>query len=155
MLSEVEEAAGEIVLFIDEIHTVVGAGAGDGAMDAGNLLKPALARGELRCVGATTLDEYRKYIEKDAALERRFQQVHVRMCTLLSGASSRYMCACVRGPAERRGLALALTLTPALTPSLTPTLRCTWTSRASRRRQPSCEDLRRGTSGTTASPSQP
>ena len=75
MLSEVEEAAGEIVLFIDEIHTVVGAGAGDGAMDAGNLLKPALARGELRCVGATTLDEYRKYIEKDAALERRFQQV--------------------------------------------------------------------------------
>ena len=65
----------EVVLFIDEIHTVVGAGKGDGAMDAGNMLKPALARGELRCIGATTLDEYREYIEKDAALERRFQQV--------------------------------------------------------------------------------
>ena len=64
-----------MVLFIDEIHTVVGAGKADGAMDAGNLLKPALARGELRCIGATTIDEYRQYIEKDAALERRFQQV--------------------------------------------------------------------------------
>jgi hypothetical protein len=64
-----------VVLFIDEIHTVVGAGKADGAMDAGNLLKPALARGQLRCIGATTIDEYRQYIEKDAALERRFQQV--------------------------------------------------------------------------------
>ena len=77
VLKEVTESGGNIVLFIDEIHTVVGAGATQGAMDAGNLLKPMLARGELRCIGATTLDEYRKHIEKDAALERRFQQVYV------------------------------------------------------------------------------
>jgi ATP-dependent Clp protease ATP-binding subunit ClpB len=76
-LQEVQAAAGQIVLFIDEMHTLIGAGKSDGAMDAGNLLKPALARGELRCIGATTLDEYRKYIEKDPALERRFQQVYV------------------------------------------------------------------------------
>lgn len=76
-LNEVQQSGGEIILFIDELHTLVGAGKTDGAMDAGNLLKPALARGELRCVGATTLDEYRKYIEKDPALERRFQQVLV------------------------------------------------------------------------------
>ncbi len=78
MLKEVETAEGEIILFIDELHTVVGAGAAEGAMDASNMLKPALARGTLRCVGATTLNEYRKYIEKDAALERRFQPVLVR-----------------------------------------------------------------------------
>ncbi|MFP6747285.1 MAG: ATP-dependent chaperone ClpB [Alphaproteobacteria bacterium] len=77
VLSEIEAAAGEIVLFIDELHTLVGAGAAEGSMDASNLLKPALARGELRCVGATTLDEYRKHIEKDAALARRFQPVMV------------------------------------------------------------------------------
>ena len=77
VLKEVESAEGEIVLFIDELHTVVGAGAGEGSMDASNMLKPALARGTLRCVGATTLNEYRKYIEKDAALERRFQPVMV------------------------------------------------------------------------------
>ncbi|HYM30943.1 MAG TPA: ATP-dependent chaperone ClpB [Candidatus Cybelea sp.] len=77
VLSEMTAAAGEIVLFIDELHTLVGAGKADGAMDASNLLKPALARGELHCVGATTLDEYRKYIEKDAALARRFQPVFV------------------------------------------------------------------------------
>jgi ATP-dependent Clp protease ATP-binding subunit ClpB len=77
VLSEVNAAAGEIVLFIDELHTLVGAGAAEGAMDAANLLKPALARGELHCVGATTLDEYRKHIEKDAALARRFQPVFV------------------------------------------------------------------------------
>jgi ATP-dependent Clp protease ATP-binding subunit ClpB len=77
VLNEVQRAEGGIVLFIDEIHTVVGAGATEGAMDASNLLKPMLARGELRCIGATTLDEYRKHIEKDAALERRFQQVLV------------------------------------------------------------------------------
>jgi len=77
VLKEINEAHGEIVLFIDELHTLVGAGAAEGAVDAANMLKPALARGELRCVGATTLDEYRKHIEKDAALERRFQQVYV------------------------------------------------------------------------------
>ncbi len=77
VLKEVEKRAGEIILFIDEIHTLVGAGAAEGSMDASNMLKPALARGELHCVGATTLDEYRKYIEKDAALERRFQPVMV------------------------------------------------------------------------------
>jgi ATP-dependent Clp protease ATP-binding subunit ClpB len=76
-LKEVTASEGEIILFIDELHTIVGAGASEGAVDASNLLKPQLARGELRCVGATTLDEYRKYIEKDAALERRFQPVHV------------------------------------------------------------------------------
>jgi len=75
VLKEVESAQGEVVLFIDELHTVVGAGAAEGSVDASNMLKPALARGSLRCVGATTLNEYRKYIEKDAALERRFQQV--------------------------------------------------------------------------------
>ncbi len=77
MLKEVTDAQGQVILFIDELHTIVGAGAAEGAVDAANLLKPALARGELRCVGATTLDEYRKHIEKDAALERRFQPVLV------------------------------------------------------------------------------
>jgi ATP-dependent Clp protease ATP-binding subunit ClpB len=77
VLKEVGKAEGQIILFIDEIHTMVGAGKADGAMDAGNMLKPALARGELHCIGATTLDEYRQYIEKDAALERRFQKVQV------------------------------------------------------------------------------
>jgi len=77
VLKEITSAEGKIVLFIDELHTLIGAGAAEGAMDAANMLKPALARGELRCVGATTLDEYRKHIEKDAALERRFQQVYV------------------------------------------------------------------------------
>ena len=77
VLREVTESEGETILFIDEIHTVVGAGSADGAMDASNMLKPALARGELHCIGATTFDEYRKHIEKDAALERRFQQVYV------------------------------------------------------------------------------
>ena len=77
LLNEVAKQDGQIILFIDELHTMVGAGKGEGAMDAGNMLKPALARGELHCVGATTLDEYRQYIEKDAALERRFQKVQV------------------------------------------------------------------------------
>jgi ATP-dependent Clp protease ATP-binding subunit ClpB len=77
VLDEVKQGAGEIILFIDEMHTLVGAGKGEGAMDASNLLKPALARGELHCIGATTVDEYRKYVEKDAALERRFQPVFV------------------------------------------------------------------------------
>jgi len=96
VLKEIDEAAGQIVLFIDELHTVVGAGAAEGAIDASNMLKPALARGELRCVGATTTDEYRKYIEKDAALERRFQPVLVREPTvedtisILRGLKERY-----------------------------------------------------------------
>ena len=77
VLKEIEEAAGQVILFIDELHTIVGAGAAEGAVDAANMLKPMLARGELRAVGATTLDEYRKHIEKDAALERRFQPVLV------------------------------------------------------------------------------
>ena len=77
VLKEITDAAGEVITFIDEIHTIVGAGAAEGAMDAGNMIKPMLARGELRMIGATTLDEYRKYVEKDAALERRFQQVYV------------------------------------------------------------------------------
>ena len=82
VLSEVKKSEGNIILFIDELHTIVGAGKTDGAMDAGNLLKPMLARGELHCVGATTLDEYRKYIEKDPALERRFQPVIVNEPTV-------------------------------------------------------------------------
>jgi ATP-dependent Clp protease ATP-binding subunit ClpB len=96
VLKEVTESDGQIVLFIDEIHTVVGAGAAGGSMDAGNLLKPMLARGELRCIGATTLDEYRKYIEKDAALERRFQQVYIDQpsvedaISILRGLKDRY-----------------------------------------------------------------
>ncbi|KAH1092256.1 hypothetical protein J1N35_019513 [Gossypium stocksii] len=96
VLREVTDSEGQIILFIDEIHTVVGAGATNGAMDAGNLLKPMLGRGELRCIGATTLDEYRKYIEKDPALERRFQQVYVDQPTvedtisILRGLRERY-----------------------------------------------------------------
>src|SRR5206468_2086471 len=77
VLKEITSAEGSIILFIDELHTLVGAGAAEGAMDASNMLKPMLARGELHCIGATTLDEYRKHIEKDAALERRFQPVLV------------------------------------------------------------------------------
>src|SRR5690554_3398984 len=96
VLNELQQAEGQIILFIDELHTVVGAGKADGAMDAGNMLKPALARGELHCVGATTLDEYREYIEKDAALERRFQKVLVEepsvedTIAILRGLKERY-----------------------------------------------------------------
>ncbi len=96
VLKEVQDASGQIIMFIDELHTVVGAGAAEGAVDASNMLKPALARGELRCVGATTLNEYRKYIEKDAALERRFQPVLVKEPTvedtisILRGLKERY-----------------------------------------------------------------
>jgi len=96
VLKEVQESQGEIILFIDELHTVVGAGKAEGAMDAGNLLKPMLARGELHCIGATTLDEYRKHVEKDAALERRFQPVLVDQpsvedtISILRGLKERY-----------------------------------------------------------------
>ncbi len=96
VLKEVQESNGQIIMFIDELHTVVGAGAAEGAVDASNMLKPALARGELRCIGATTLNEYRKYIEKDAALERRFQPVLVKEPTvedtisILRGLKERY-----------------------------------------------------------------
>ena len=96
VLNEVQQSEGKIILFIDELHTIVGAGKTDGAMDAGNLLKPMLARGELHCIGATTLNEYRKYIEKDAALERRFQPVMVAEPTvedtiaILRGLKERY-----------------------------------------------------------------
>src|ERR1041385_6469453 len=96
VLKEIENAQGQIILFIDELHTLVGAGAAEGAIDASNMLKPALARGELRCVGATTLNEYKKYIEKDAALERRFQQIYVGEPTvedtiaILRGLKERY-----------------------------------------------------------------
>lgn len=96
MLDEVKKSRGTDILFIDELHTIVGAGKSEGAMDAGNMLKPMLARGELHCIGATTLDEYRKYIEKDAALERRFQPVHVDEPTvedtisILRGLKERY-----------------------------------------------------------------
>lgn len=96
VLKEISNAAGNIILFIDELHTLVGAGAAEGAIDASNMLKPALARGELRCVGATTLNEYRKYVEKDAALERRFQPIYVAQPTvedtisILRGLKERY-----------------------------------------------------------------
>lgn len=96
VLKQVKDSEGQIILFIDEIHTIVGAGKSDGAMDAGNMLKPMLARGELHCIGATTLDEYRMYIEKDPALERRFQQVMVRepsiedTVSILRGLKERY-----------------------------------------------------------------
>ena len=96
VLKEITDADGEVITFIDEMHTVVGAGAAEGAMDAGNMLKPMLARGELRMIGATTLDEYRKHIEKDAALERRFQQVFVGQpsvedtIAILRGLKERY-----------------------------------------------------------------
>src|ERR1700694_1005785 len=96
VLKEIESAQGQIILFIDELHTLVGAGAAEGAIDASNMLKPALARGDLRCVGATTLNEYKKYIEKDAALERRFQQIYVGQPTvedtiaILRGLKERY-----------------------------------------------------------------
>jgi ATP-dependent Clp protease ATP-binding subunit ClpB len=96
VLKEISNAAGNVILFIDELHTLVGAGAAEGAIDASNMLKPALARGELRCVGATTLNEYRKYVEKDAALERRFQPIYVSQPTvedtiaILRGLKERY-----------------------------------------------------------------
>ena len=102
-IEEVQRSEGEIILFIDELHTVVGAGNAAGALDAGNMLKPALARGDLQCIGATTLDEYRQQIEKDAALERRFAPVYVEepniddTIEILRGVRTRY-----EGPSQRR-----------------------------------------------------
>ena len=102
VLKEVQSAEGDIILFIDELHTVVGAGKAEGAMDAGNLLKPMLARGELHCIGATTLDEYRKHIEKDAALERRFQTVLVDQPTVEDTISIlRGLARALRSPSRR------------------------------------------------------
>ena len=102
VLKDVQESQGQIILFIDELHTVVGAGAAEGAMDASNLLKPMLARGELHCIGATTLDEYRKHIEKDAALERRFQPVMVDQPTVEDTISIlRGLQGALRGPPRR------------------------------------------------------
>jgi len=103
VIKEVYSSNGKIVLFIDEIHTVAGAGATQGAMDAGNLLKPMLGRGELRCIGATTLTEYRKFIEKDPALERRFQQILVNQPSVTETVSV------LRGLRERWSL-LRLTM---------------------------------------------
>jgi ATP-dependent Clp protease ATP-binding subunit ClpC len=96
VMEEVRKASGEVILFVDELHTLVGAGAAEGAIDASNIMKPALAAGELQCIGATTLDEFRKYIERDAALERRFQMVKVaepsvdEAIEILRGLRSRY-----------------------------------------------------------------
>src|SRR3989440_2766367 len=96
VMEEVRRASGEVILFVDELHTLVGAGAAEGAIDASNILKPALARGELQCIGATTMDEFRKYIERDAALARRFQPVQVRepsvdeTIEILQGLRERY-----------------------------------------------------------------
>ncbi len=96
VMEEVRKAEGKVILFIDELHTLVGAGAAEGAIDASNIMKPALARGELQCIGATTQDEFRKYIERDAALERRFQGVKVRepseeeAVDILKGLRERY-----------------------------------------------------------------
>ena len=123
VLKEVQSAEGNIILFIDELHTVVGAGKAEGSMDAGNLLKPMLARGELHCIGATTLDEYRKYIEKDAALERRFQTVLVDQpsvedtISILRGLRERYEAASRRadqgfGPGGGGGAEQALHFRP-------------------------------------------
>ena len=139
VLSEVQAEGGKIILFIDELHTIVGAGKAEGAMDAGNLLKPALARGELHCVGATTLDEYRKHIEKDAALARRFQPVFISEPTvedtisILRGPEGE-----VRAAPRRAHHGFGASLPPRRSPTATsPTASCptrpsTWSTRRPR-----------------------
>ena len=139
VLNEIKAAEGRIILFIDELHTIVGAGKAEGAMDAGNMLKPMLARGELHCIGATTLDEYRKHIEKDAALERRFQPVLVDQPTvedtisILRGLQERFeVHHGVQHPGQRagrRGDALATATSPTAS---CPTRRSTWSTRPAR-----------------------
>src|SRR2546430_3925544 len=114
VLKEVTDAAGQVILFLDELHTVVGAGAAEGAMDASNMLKPMLARGELHLVGATTLDEYRKHIEKDAALERRVQPAFIRAP---SGGGTNSL---LRGPHERHQTHPRRRLTPPPLPPAPP-----------------------------------
>ena len=161
VLKEIAAAEGQIILFIDELHTLVGAGKAEGAMDAGNMLKPALARGELHCIGATTLDEYRKHIEKDAALERRFQPVMVGepsvqdTISILRGLKERYeVHHGVPHPglgAGGRGHALATATSPT---GSCPTRPSTWSTR----RRAGCASRstrcpRRSTTSAGASPS--
>ena len=158
VLKEIADARGEVILFMDELHTIVGAGAAEGAVDAANLLKPMLARGELRAVGATTLDEYRKHVEKDAALERRFQPIYVgepsveATIAILRGLKERYEAHHKvddhRRRADRRGDAVATATSPTAS---CPTRRSTWSTRpprASRSRSTRCR--RRSTRSTGA-----
>jgi hypothetical protein len=158
VLSEIQAAAGEIILFIDEMHTLVGAGKADGAMDASNLLKPALARGELHCVGATTLDEYRKHVEKDAALARRFQPViwsraDGRGHGLDPARAEGEIRAAPQGAHHRFGARLAATCRTATSPTAScPTRPSTWSTR--RRRGCACRSIpspKSSTSSTAAS----
>ena len=159
VLSEVTSADGDIILFIDEMHTLVGAGKADGAMDASNLLKPALARGELHCVGATTLDEYRKHVEKDAALARRFQPVFVDEPTvedtisILRGLKEKYeQHHKVRISDSRAGRRRRRCPTATSPTASCPTRRSTWSTR--RRRGCACRSIpspRRSTRSTAAS----
>ncbi len=150
VLKEVQESEGQIILFIDELHTVVGAGKAEGAMDAGNLLKPMLARGELHCIGATTLDEYRKYIEKDAALERRFQPVLVDQpsvedtISILRGLRERYEVAPRRAHQGRGAGGGGGAVATATSPTAScPTRRSTWSTRRRRSCAPRSTRCRR------------
>ena len=161
VINEVEESAGDVILFIDELHTLVGAGAAEGAVDASNMLKPALARGDLRCIGATTLNEYQKYIEKDKALERRFQPVLTKepsvedTIAILRGLKEKYEVhhgvrisdsACVPRPRSCR---------TATSPTAScPTRPSTWSTRprrASRWRSTPCRSRSTRSSGRSAS----
>ena len=140
VLKEVTDAPGKIILFIDELHTVVGAGAAEGSMDASNMLKPMLARGELRTIGATTLDEYRKHIEKDAALERRFQPVFVGEPAWRTPSRSCAACATDTRRTTKCGSSIRHWWPPPCLPTATsPTASCrTRRSTSSTRQRPSC-----------------